>query len=381
MAKNIIVCCDGTGNEYGDNNSNVLKLYSILPRKDKRQVAFYDPGLGTLHLPAGLCRISRLLLRFFSLAFGVGITANIVDAYRYLMRVYESGDRIFLFGFSRGAYTARAVAAMIHKCGLLDSRNDNLLPYALNLFRYERRPRIYAGFRRSFAIRCPVHFLGIWDTVKSVGWIYDPLTLPFTKQNPAVHAVRHAISIDERRCFFRQHLWGEPGKGQDVKQVWFAGVHADVGGSYPERESGLAQIALQWMVEEAVASGLFIDPGRYKTVVPETQDVSSAAEIRDDDQESEFHAAPDYRGPLHKSLTGLWWIPEWIPKLYHDPRDEFSRKLMIPRGRRRWIPDNSLIHRSVSERMKDPVIRYYPANLPGHYRIEEPAEKPLSGAE
>jgi len=368
MARNIVVCCDGTGNEYGDNNTNVLKLYSILPKNDAGQIAFYDPGVGTYALPAALTKVFKAAARIFSRAFGYGITANIANAYRFLMRTYERGDRVFLFGFSRGAYTVRAVAAMLYKCGLLDQRNDNLLPYALNLFRHERRPRIYAGFRRTFSRQCSVHFLGIWDTVKSVGWIYDPLTLQFTKNNPCVRVVRHAVAIDERRCFYRQNLWGSPDAGQDVKQAWFAGSHSDVGGSYPEKESGLSQIALQWMIEEAMCCGLEVDRKRYAAVVPQTTS-ASGYRTDDEDQETEFHSPPDFRGPIHESLRGFWWIPEFIPKMYFDPREEYRKKLMIPRGRRRWIPEGSVIHESALCRMREPVMRYDPPNLPGQYQV------------
>jgi hypothetical protein len=286
----------------------------------------------------------------FGLAFGLGITNNIADAYQFLMRTYEDGDRIYLFGFSRGAYTVRAVAAMLHKCGLLDTRDDNLIPYALKMFKYERRPRIYIGFRQTFSRECQVHFMGIWDTVKSIGWIFDPLNLQFTAENPIVRTVRHALSIDERRCFYRPNLWKEPQQDQDVKQVWFAGVHSDVGGSYPEKESGLSQITLQWIVEEAVKCGL--------VVVPDV----------------EYQPPPDFKGPIHRSLKGLWWIPEVIPKIYYDPRDKYKRKLMIPLGRRRWIGRKSLIHESVIQRMNDPNMSYAPPNLPKEHEVERSAK-------
>lgn len=367
MTKNIVVCCDGTGNEYGDRNSNVLKLYSILPKNDSRQVTFYDPGVGTLTLPPALSKPARQISRMLGLAFGRGITANITDAYRFLMRTYEPGDKVFFFGFSRGAYTARAAAAMLYKCGLLDARNDNLLPYALNVFKHERRKRIYGGFRRTFSRPCPVHFLGLWDTVKSLGWIYDPMTLPFTMRNPGVRAVRHAVSVDERRCFYRPNLWGPPDAGQDVKQVWFAGSHSDVGGSLPEKESGLSQIALQWMLAEAEHFELRLDRKRREAVLP-----PRAADYRPDDEdpECEYHHPPDFRGPIHDSLRGFWWIPEFLPRMYQDPREEYRKKIMIPLGRRRWIPEGSILHESVLLRMGDPTLGYRPPNLPKRYSIE-----------
>jgi len=376
MAKNIVLCCDGTGNEYGDHNSNVVKLYSVLLKDDERQAAFYDPGVGTFSAPEALTRTARFITRALGLAFGLGITRNIEDACRFLMETYDPGDRLFLFGFSRGAYTARAIAAILHKCGLLERRNENLLEYAVRMFKNERRAYIYGGFKRTFARPCPIHFLGLWDTVKSVGWIYDPLTLPFTAFNPSVEIVRHAVSIDERRCFYRQNLWDEDAQGQDVRQVWFAGAHSDVGGSYPERQSSLAQITLQWMIEEAEGAGLLVDRKRCRILIP-GEGRPEIESVREGEETYEaYHARPDYRGPIHQSLNGLWWIPEFIPKLYHDPREKFRRKLMIPAGRRRWIPENSWIHESVAMRMQDPSLAYSPPNLPRRYTVcSSPGQK------
>lgn len=334
-----------------------LKLYSVLPNNNQAQVSFYDPGVGTFSLPGVFTKPAKAVTKALGLAFGLGITRNIADAYQFLMRTYEEGDKVFLFGFSRGAYTVRAVAAMLFKCGLLDTRDDNLIPYAMKMFKYERRPWIYNGFRQTFSRDCPVHFLGIWDTVKSVGWTYDALTLQFTMENPAVRIVRHAISIDERRCFFRQNLWGKPEKNQDVKQLWFAGVHCDVGGSYPEQGSGLSQISIRWMIDEARSCDLMIDENQYRTVVPQTEQPNDKG----------YHAAPSYTGVIHESLKGLWWIPEFLPRIYHDPRDNYKRKLMIPLGRRRWIPEDALVHESVLKRMKDAKIGYHPANIPRKY--------------
>ena len=237
------MCCDGTGNEYGDNNTKRSQaLFQSCPKMTTGKYRFMIPASALQHSLQRLQKPSGPLRKSWVWLSGGGITANIADAYRFLMRTYERGDRVFLFGFSRGAYTVRAVAAMLYKCGLLDQRNDNLLPYALNLFRHEMRPRIYAGFRRTFSRQCPVHFLGIWDTVKSVGWIYDPLTLQFTRNNPCVRVVRHAVAIDERRCFYRQNLWGSPDAGQDVKQAWFAGSHSDVGGPTPKGKAAFPRL-------------------------------------------------------------------------------------------------------------------------------------------
>src|SRR5260370_29040560 len=166
-------------------------------------------------------------------------------------------------------------------CGLLTAGNEALIPYALRLYKSNDpcKFEIAAGFKSTFSVPCKPYFLGLWDTLSSVGWILDPIHtkgghLPYTATLPDVPVIRHAVSIDERRAFFRQNLVHEPAAAnQNVKQVWFAGVHSDVGGSYAEAESGLSKIALRWMLCEAESAGLGLDPekvvavpaGRYRT--------------------------------------------------------------------------------------------------------------------
>ncbi len=365
MGKNIVICCDGTGNEYGDDNTNVLKLYSILPKDNIGQLATYDPGVGTMSAPQVFTWFAKLVSKVMGLAFGYGITKNIADAYLYLMRTYEPGDKVYIFGFSRGAYTARALAALLHKSGLLAPRDDNLVPYAIKIFKYQKKKWIAEGFKRTFSRECPVHFLGLWDTVKSVGWIYDPINLPYTMNNPSVSVVRHAISIDERRALFRANLWGSGIDGQDILQVWFAGVHSDIGGGYPENESGLAKIAMQWMVEESQKYGLLVDQEKYSEVVPD--------EIHYDktDRDLEYHYPPNYKDIMHESLKGKWWLAECLPTYSYD--EKLKRKLpgLPPLGRHRKIPDNVLLHESVEERLKDDSLCYKPGNLPENYQIQK----------
>jgi len=340
MARNLVVCCDGTGQEYGDANSNVVHLYSVLDRNPSQQLAFYDPGLGTFTVHPVLTKPARLVLRALGLAFGLGLTRNVVDAYRFLMEHYEVQDRLYFFGFSRGAYTVRALAAMIHKCGLLYPHNVNLIPYATRIFKRERNPKVVDGFKSTFARSCRVHFLGLWDTVTSVGWVWDPLILPYTTSNPSVDVVRHAVAIDERRAFFRQNLWSGSA-GQDVEQLWFPGVHCDVGGSYPEEEAGLSKIAFEWMVREAESSDLAVDQARFREVLNQP-------------------AGPDPTAMMHRSLKGPWWLAEVWPKLVYTGR---GRKVRLNLARSRNIPAGSALHDSVSARMlADPTYR--PRNLP-----------------
>lgn len=140
MPKNIVICCDETGEEFGDRNSNVIKLYCTLPQ-DQFQIAYYHPGLGTMGAPGALSKLAQWWTKMLGLAFGYGLAANIGDAYAYLMENYENGDRVYLFGFSRGAYTVRALAAMLHMYGLLRPGNEGLVRYIARMFR-SQSPRL-----------------------------------------------------------------------------------------------------------------------------------------------------------------------------------------------------------------------------------------------
>lgn len=367
MPKNIVICCDGTGNEFGDHNSNVVKLYSTLIIDGHSQVGYYHPGVGTMGAPTATNRISKAWSIVMGLAFGSGLLANVGDAYRYLMNVYEDGDRVFLFGFSRGAYTVRALAGVLHMFGLLCPGNDGLIPYIIQLF--ARRTRRAAGmthtfevaeeFKATFGRHCPLYLVGVWDTVSSVGWVWDPLKLPYTGQNPDMLHGRHAVSIDERRCYFRNNLWGKELEGQNIKQVWFAGVHSDVGGSYPTARSGLSQIALEWMLCEAGSLGLIIDAERANQVlgrVPPPR-IPPPPPI-----------PPNPAARENNSLTPPWWILEFLPHSYYDPVAK-EAKWRIPLGAPRVIPEHSVLHATVLEKLE--VDRdYKPKNLPKERGVE-----------
>jgi uncharacterized protein (DUF2235 family) len=277
------------------------------------------------------------------------LSDHVCDAYRFLMHYYQEGDTIFIFGFSRGAYTARTVAAMLHKVGLLTEGNEELIPFAWDVFKRDHRLPVYRGFEETFCRPVRVHFLGLWDTVSSVGWAWAPQHLQFTENNPSVDIVRHAVSLDERRAYFTQNLWGSL-PPTDIEQVWFAGVHCDIGGGYPEEESGLSANTLQWISEKAEAAGLILDPEMKATVLPPTKTPN--------------YVAPDPGAiPVHESPSGLWWILEYLPKRYKDPAANFMSRWMIHAGRPRFVANNSKVHASVFQRMK--LLRTYkPNNLP-----------------
>ena len=133
MPKNIVVCCDGTTNEFARDRTNVVKLFYTLIHDPSRQVAFYHPGLGTMEAAGALTTFSRKLTKLAGLAVGYGLEADIRDAYVFLMNYFQEGDRLFLFGFSRGAYTARAVASLLHMYGLIRKGDEPLVPYAIRM--------------------------------------------------------------------------------------------------------------------------------------------------------------------------------------------------------------------------------------------------------
>src|SRR5712692_6398951 len=205
MPRNIVVCCDGTANKFGTRNTNVVHLFRTLVQDPKTQVAYYHPGLGTMGAPGAWTRTSQWLSRLLGLAFGRGLSDDIGAAYVFLMHHYQAGDKLFLFGFSRGAYTVRALAGMLHMFGLIRKGNEPLVPYAIRMLTKLDRDtfKVAENFKATFSRECQTYFVGVWDTVSSVGWFRDPLTIPYSANNPDIAIGRHAIAIDERRAFFR----------------------------------------------------------------------------------------------------------------------------------------------------------------------------------
>jgi uncharacterized protein (DUF2235 family) len=377
--RNLVVFCDGTSNEVGTDHTNVLKLYRLCDRSDA-QLAFYDPGVGTGGLASGWNPLSDNLRLLLGLASGWGIDVNILQAYGFLCQNYRDGDRIFLFGFSRGAYTARAVAGMIQMVGLLASEQANLADYGLTAYKRAARQDDLASagrFQRSLDGRhVPVHFLGVWDTVASVlvprpDRLYLPSaeTLPFTRSNPSVRAFRHALSIDERRSMFRPLEWrpdqqfrAHPFEGravaQDAKSVWFAGTHCDVGGGHPEAESGPAKFALRWLALEAQAHGLVLRAPLFDHIV-EGRPLPGGRSL---------YAAPLATAPLHGSLRSFWPLFEVVPKLGKYRRfPATSRWPYLPLAEPRKIDEGASLHTSVIERMEK--TDYRPVNLPAAYAV------------
>jgi uncharacterized protein (DUF2235 family) len=330
--------------------------------RDERQVAYYDAGVGTLVDPAAISVVRKFLSRRLDAAIGLRVRENAIAAYRFLARWYTPGDKIYLFGFSRGAYTVRAVAGMIHFLGLLRPELENLAILAWALYANDGHvyavSRRFAGgnrFNRCFGVvpKPSIHLVGVWDTVSSFGWFWDFQTLPYTAGNPSIVHIRHALAIDERRvCFPANLFFPQNEQCANCKQVWFAGVHADVGGGYPEKEASLAKVPLAWMIREAEELGLLLN------------DVQRAYLM-----DSKKKPPPDPCGPIHESLAGCWKALEYFPRRSWDESVKRMRWQGPHRGYVRPIEPGSVVHASVLERQKR--LRYLPKNLPGDFKVEE----------
>jgi uncharacterized protein (DUF2235 family) len=405
---NLVICCDGTGNEISENISNVLKLYRCLRKTDKthpRQLVFYDPGVGTVTEPTTWQRWKANINMVLGLATGYGLDDNVLSAYRFLVEHYKPGDKIYLFGFSRGAYTVRVLAGLIHKIGLISPEQANLAGSGLIAYKqYSGTGRgndvddltdagsdedgplpkdkfdLAAQFARITSSRWPtIHFIGVWDTVASVivpraDRLYWPSLeeLAFTIRNPSVKTFRQAIAIDERRCMFRLKEWADPQEfwsnrfvpddkkePQDILQVWFAGVHCDVGGGYPETESAESKYPLIWMIGEATKAGLNFNPRTVNQLAWGVQRKNSPFS----------YVPPGISGEaseLHDSMTAAWRLLEYFPKsaTYKEwPERKAIVGFYIPDCEPRVIREGAHMHESVVQRMgQDPTYR--PVNLP-----------------
>lgn len=384
--RNLVILCDGTGNELGGavaeaisaiRISNVLKLFRIA-EKGKSQLVYYSPGVGTIGRVDWLYRWRQKFLSVVGLATGYGLDDNVLGAYRFLAENWQEGDRIYLFGFSRGAWTARVLAGMLHLIGLVRPSQLNMCEQALATYKRaakEDSMPLAWHFARVLGCRFPtIHFLGAWDSVASVlvpradrMWIPSLETLPYTRSNPSVRIFRHALALDERRRMFRVARWNQPQRfvpnrfrpndvlEQDIEQRWFAGVHSDVGGGYREEESSLSKLPLIWMVEEAAKAGLHITEANLRHLG--YGEPKGASEHR--------YAVPDPLGPIHKSLTLGWKPLEILPKStrYREWKRWSLFGFYFPWAEPRIVDPAHAIDASVHRRVKD-TPSYRPANLP-----------------
>ena len=390
VPKNIIVCSDGTGNSgFKNRGTNVYKLFEAVdvhwdPKDPNRieQFKVYDDGVGTQKMK---------LLRYPGLAFGFGLRRNVFQLYEAIARAYQSGDQIYLFGFSRGAFTVRMLAGFICACGLTDVkkveregktsiRQETKFTWKLYRQRYsgwlervlglktKENPYELGALDRmtSGRIYPPIRFIGVWDTVGAYGVPYgllsdfiDRCIVRFSfndmKLDPNVEYARQALAMDDERKTFRPNVWVEdPEDAERIRQVWFPGMHADVGGGYPKH--GLSLLALDWMIEELqwIAAG-----GKTTSNAPENSRTLQNRGIKwvDADRESiAEHSNSD--DVIHNSRSG--------PAVYYRycPRDiealwSMSANTSVPR-----------IHDSAVRRIRSRTEGYSPRALPLRFQTE-----------
>ena len=353
--KKIVIFCDGTWNSADQSKdgdpcpTNVVKLALRVGRhgEDKHQVVYYGQGVGT----------GGSIDKLTGGAFGDGLDDNLHAAYRFLVLNYEPGDDIYLFGFSRGAYTARSLVGMIRKCGILGLKFAGKYHSALTLYCDPQHPNDAGpqNFRKSFCVcgndEIPIRFLGVWDTVGALGIPVRGLR-SLTAHKYKFHDVQlsgsvqcayQALAIDERRAPFEAARWAyEPKANQKVVQTWFVGAHSDVGGGYPVAESGLSDIALGWMQEKAFQSGLHFDPS----------------------VEAAFPLSPNPLADIHDSKTGLYNLTPGIDRVIGMA----AKKDQQPDDNTSDIDATQSVHESATQRW-DSDKDYRPKNLRNYFAV------------
>lgn len=363
MSKRLILCFDGTWNapDKGRNPTNVIKIMEAIRPADHQgvpQVAFYDAGIGT-----DGSRASRAVAG----AVGRGLDDNVKDGYRFLAHNWLPGDEIYIFGFSRGAFTARSLCGFISVSGLLEKSRIGRLKEAWTVYQTEPEKRdqaALASLHDDGSVDVPVKCLGVWDTVGALG-VPGELLQGFNRKHqfhntelckPVEHAF-HALAIDEKRGPFEPTLWqkkkGAALEQTTVEQVWFPGVHSNVGGSVAD--AGLADLALVWMIQRVQdVSGLAFD----------------AAYLED-----QSRVAPNALGEIHESRSALYTASRTYPYQRLIGQNRVKGSIFRNVVRRRNHPSegcefvNEMIHWSAAERfgkraMEDGEMRSYePENL------------------
>ncbi len=343
MPKNIIVCTDGTWNhpaatdlssrDFTPADTNVYKLFTLvagaaqarssatLVKQVTGQVAFYDDGVGADGIWA---------VRIAEGATGAGLEMKLRDAYQFVCEQYEAGDRLYLFGFSRGAFTARSLGGMLTRCGVPASsrRNDMFASHAFDVYR-RNDPAVTAQYRADYQCQeVTIEVIGVWDTVGALGIPLaffsglDHFLFRFHDMSlhPNVRFGYHALAIDEKRESFVPTLWDAR---EGVEHVWFAGVHADIGGGH--NETGLSDIALAWMLTKVQPHGILFGDHAFGA----------------------------------NGLPAVTGDPLMMPM-----HDSYRPPFVTVRPAVRTIPPSAALHVSVRQRWDKAQSPYRPANLP-----------------
>ncbi len=358
MPKKIILCADGTGNEGGHTPaSNVFKFFNAVDIHRDDQIAFYDNGVGTQR---------NKYVKGLSGALGFGLGRNVKDLYEYLARHYEPGDKIYLFGFSRGAATIRAFNGFLHWCGLVNGKDTSYLELRAAV---DQAMRAYRNRKDHSKLQRELNKIGlerhqelpkvtaicVWDTVVALGlpirvvppigwlfslinWIFDKTVFPYKfydyQLSPNVEKAYHALAIDDERKSFRPMLWKESDEirsGTHVEQVWFSGMHSNVGGGY--ERAGLANIALDWIMDKLK------DELQFKDGVHE-----------------EIKANADSTGRMYDSRRGHAVFFRYEPRDMTHLCEEADVK--------------PVVHPTVLERMESRIANYAPGMLPVSFDVD-----------
>lgn len=379
MPKNIVLLSDGTGNSASTaTRTNVWRLYRSLDLQDPKtkQIAFYDDGVGSQQF---------VPLKILGGALGLGLKRNVIELFEFLCRNYQPGDRVYLFGFSRGAFTVRTLAGLIHGQGLVTDFGDER-----DL--HKKAQEKYRAFRKKFSRGLgrkiyqkddsewepspaapgapPIEFIGVWDTVDAYGlpidemsqaWDYfiTPLRFPDYKLASSVKKACHAVALDDERLTFHPVMWDEsserkledgwPLKGGEtlkvdsgrIEQVWFAGAHANVGGGYPKDE--LALVTLDWMMSKSEARG---DQSGLHFIASERDRIADQA---------------NQHGTLYDSRRGLGAYYRYKPRNMADICHDKVNGVFI---------DKPKVHESVLVRIHDDVVPYAPLGIPANYAVQ-----------
>lgn len=400
--RNLIILSDGTGNSGGlTRDSNVWRLYQTIDHHHAPvdQLVRYDDGVGTDHWR---------LLKLLGGAFGFGLTRNVVGLYAFLARHYKPGDRIYLFGFSRGAFTARVLAGVIARCGLWaqeayfnhEDPEGFIRKTILPAYRSLSEAKVIA-LRKEAALHPEVHvrFLGVWDTVDAVGMPMDewkvlleiPPRLLANRRGYGFHdrelshwvrTARQALSLDDDRRTFHPNVWSThrpPGERaelcDDVEQVWFAGAHSNVGGGYPK--DGLAWVTLDWMLGETDALGgerIWLEGDRALPATDQHVDVGAMATFTDDYNRPFVVESParisiqqraSAQGRHYEPRTGAGlayrYRPRWLEQAYTGEGHGWAA----------WLKYLPALSEAMQDRLGIPRLTPPPRSIPIHVSVRQ----------
>ncbi|KAF3930308.1 hypothetical protein ABW19_dt0200735 [Dactylella cylindrospora] len=386
--RKLVLCFDGTGNRFrgDDTDSNIVKIYELLDRRSENQFHYYQPGIGTYvqnESSTFLGRMGDKIKTVMDKAVGSSFKTHVIGGYSFIMKYYNPGDCIYIFGFSRGAYTARFLAEMLAGVGLLSRGNEEMVGFAWSTFSEFQTSRHDGGaqdmsrrafmkkFKKTFSRSgVNVHFLGLFDCVNSVGQLEAPFwrrTYKYMPMGSSATHIRHAVSVHERRLKFKPALYQGFIDHPDLKEVYFCGNHGDIGGGWARKDGqrrALSDIPLAWMLEEV--RNLPNTENKLQFTQPDEfiieRDVAEA-EVKFEEHLQQLgrgeiddvggmhpHDPLSFRGGLRFYQVLGWWILEVMPFI---SRLEYEEGKWVPRywppnfGARRDIPADANMHPSL----------------------------------